>query len=120
MPRGTSSVPTTSTLPRTVVKVMSGAPPRNLSVPTPSTVVKVTSGALPGVAVAQNCKYAVSTSNGQQQQNKMPPKLVIALPDEILATPEQCKLVDCNVPSPTHADGLDSPRLEFGEFQRRI
>lgn len=36
------------------------------------------------------------------------------------ASPEQCKLVDCNVTSPTHADGLDSPKLDFGEFQTRI
>lgn len=40
--------------------------------------------------------------------------------DGIPVSPGQCKLVDCNVETPTHADGLDSPRLFFPEFQRQV
>jgi len=72
-----------------------------------------------GTTVATGVQYMPSTSSVVKQVVKSA-ALTLQLPDEILTTHDQCsKLVDSDVTSPSHADGLDSPRLEFAEFQRK-
>lgn len=85
-------------------------------------MVKVLSGGIvqtiSGCIVAGN-QPAHKFVNGVRRQGLAPPDSVnIKLADEILAAPEQCKLVDCSVTSPTHEDGIESPRFEFEKFQQ--